>query len=481
MCDEGQISVEARPIIELDSDLIAGSKITKGGKRIYPSVGEPATIGTDCGGLASIGELENLRPQFEEAVELTRVRIGTLLRADNVSLLLAAGCSLQCNGVSLSRIPISLEKAVAEAGVNKDGKPEEWLNLFYESVGIILGQNHLDTVTRVEELGRGTAEAIDLGFERLLCSLHTWAEAARQGIALTTPGGNGVSSTPMETLIDQLTRALAKACDLGQPGNPSYLQSHRDLITKLLTRPLNLRRVSLFALNYDTLLEQAMDAEGVVAVDGFVGTMRRIFRPESYDQDLYFPAQTTEGHVHRLSRVAHLYKLHGSVNWHMTEPTWENPYGLYSTFYDEEAADPVVVYPTPLKYGQTLGLPYSELFRRFATNIVQTQSVLFVIGYAFGDDHVNAIIRQALAVPSFTLVIVDPNPQSEFVKTLAQQKDERVWMITGELGKFKEFVQHLLPDLREEDIERKVVETYRALKPTHPTAHSDKGGDDGAK
>lgn len=27
----------------------------------------------------------------------------------------------------------------------------------------------------------------------------------------------------------------------------------------------------------------------------------------------------------------------------------------------------------------------------------------------FGDEHVNAIIRQALAVPSFTLVIVDPN------------------------------------------------------------------------
>ena len=53
--------------------------------------------------------------------------------------------------------------------------------------------------------------------------------------------------------------------------------------------------MNIFTLNYDTLIEQAADAEGVVLLDGFVGTQRRIFRPESYQQDLYFPAETTEG------------------------------------------------------------------------------------------------------------------------------------------------------------------------------------------
>jgi hypothetical protein len=58
----------------------------------------------------------------------------------------------------------------------------------------------------------------------------------------------------------------------------------------------------------------------LVLIDGFVGSVRRIFRPESYDQDLYFPAETTEGRVHRLDRVAHLYKLHGSVTWKGEKP-----------------------------------------------------------------------------------------------------------------------------------------------------------------
>ena len=29
-------------------------------------------------------------------------------------------------------------------------------------------------------------------------------------------------------------------------------------------------------------------------------------------------------------------KLHGSINWHRCEPDWENPFGLYATFYNED-------------------------------------------------------------------------------------------------------------------------------------------------
>jgi hypothetical protein len=236
-------------------------------------------------------------------------------------------------------------------------------------------------------------------------------------------------------------------------------------IKKILTRPLNLRRANIFTLNYDTLIEQACDAEGAVLVDGFVGTLRRVFRPESYDIDFYFPAQTTEGRVHRFDRALHLYKLHGSITWHRCDQDWDNPFGLYATFYDQNTRkDDVLIYPSPLKYGQTLGMPYSELFRRFGNAIAQPQSALFVIGYGFGDDHVNALIRQALAIPSFTLVVVDPEPKSDFVAELEKLEDERVWIVKGwELGTFDSFVAKLLPDLREEEIDTKVMKTFKGL------------------
>ena len=87
-----------------------------------------------------------------------------------------------------------------------------------------------------------------------------------------------------------------------------------------------------------------------------------------------------------------------------------------------------------------------------------------MIGYGFGDEHVNAIIRQALAVPSFRLVVVDPAPKNDFVATLREQEDQRIWVCKGSrIGKFAGFVEHVLPDLRDEEIRKRVLATYRAL------------------
>ena len=239
---------------------------------------------------------------------------------------------------------------------------------------------------------------------------------------------------------------------------------YKKFIRKILTRPLNLKRANIFTLNYDTLVEQAADTEGVILIDGFVGTIQRIFHPESYEQDLYFPAETTEGRVHRHDRVIQLYKLHGSLTWEATESSIDNPYGLTSKTGLSSDGWPIIIYPTPIKFTETLGMPYAEQFRRFSRAIIRPQSTLFSIGYGFGDEHVNSIIRQALTVPSFTFVIVDPNPKSDFVRSLRAQKDKRVWVFSGEVfGTFYGFVEHVLPDLRDEELRRQIVETQRAV------------------
>jgi len=415
---------------------------------------------------------EKAQKALDELLKEMRVRFGTIIKTDNVSFLLGAGASLPVGGVSLTNVPKPIEKALIDKAKDEQKGKEApaWIDLFY-TIASALSRKDFSFDAR-SQLFQSTAEedipAIGVNLEAYLSQLHTWHAGMLDGTeTLKLTGGSELSivKSDLARLIKEITGSLTILLNLPKSGLDEPLRSHRKFIKKVLTRPLNLRRANLFTLNYDTLIEQAGDAEGSVIVDGFVGTLRRVFRPESYDIDFYFPAQTTEGRVHRFDRALHLYKLHGSITWHPCEPDRDNPFGLFATFYNEDChTDDVLIYPSPLKYVQALGMPYSELFRRFGNAIAQPQSALFVIGYGFGDDHVNALIRQALAIPSFTLVVVDPDPKSEFVSKLEKLEDERVWIVKGwGLGTFERFVAKLLPDLREEEIDAKVMKTFKGL------------------
>jgi hypothetical protein len=418
-------------------------------------------------------EGEHIYDHWADFLKDLQIKIGTLLKADSVSFLMGAGTSKSSGGVLLGSIPTEIENFLFEKGVI-NGKVTKWLELFYIAVRSVVREK--DTVPQnkediVKSLKNTSRSPIGVNYESVLSSLYKWRSALTNSSAKLILGNPeiNVTSKDLDDCLNHAKDALIKQCIL----KPKPEGTHKTFLKKVLTRPLNLKRLNLFTLNYDTLVEQAADAEGIVLIDGFVGAIERIFRPESYDQDLYFPAETTEGRVHRLDRVVHFYKLHGSVNWYAKEPDWDNPYGVSVCNNVTNDISPVLIYPTPLKYGETVGMPYSELFRRFAWAIVRPQSTLFVIGYGFGDEHVNAIIRQALAVPSFTVVVVDPfvpvpdASSDKFVGRLRSQGDRRVWIVSGEtLGKFEGFVKYVLPDLRDEEILEKVMKTYKALR--HP-------------
>lgn len=433
---------------------------------------------------------ETLKRQWQEKLEDIRIRVGTLLKTETVSLLLGAGASVDCGGVLISSVPLSVEKHLCAKGISgtQRYRMREWLKVFYLAVRQTSG-NVGTPVTRDEilarrgELGDEGARPLKVNFERVLETLHCWRAALPDGERRLRVDGAptiDVKGRDLIACLHHVTRFLAETCRLPTSDKTEGIAVYQNLLRKLLTRPLNLQRANIFSLNYDTLVEQASDATGVVLMDGFVGTQCRVFRPESWEQDLYFPTETTEGRVHRFDRVVHLYKLHGSITWTSHQRSITNPYGIRSSPFDPSSAQPILIYPTPAKYGETLGLPYSELFRRFANTLVRPQSVLFTIGYGFGDEHVNAIIRQALAVPSFTLVIVDPCPKNDFVTTLREQQDRRVWILEGPtLGKMAGFVSQVLPDLRDEEIRRKVLTTHKALHTLREGSPMDEDVSDG--
>jgi hypothetical protein len=125
-----------------------------------------------------------------------------------------------------------------------------------------------------------------------------------------------------------------------------------------------------------------------------------------------------------------------------------------------------MIYPTTEKKSHTLDFPYSELLRQFANIISQPQSVLFTFGYSFRDEHINDIIHQALAIPSFTLVVIDfyGTEKSKGIKKLKELNDPRIIIIQGEqLGDLSFFVQNILPDIIESKEEEKLAESLNKL------------------
>ena len=133
-----------------------------------------------------------------------------------------------------------------------------------------------------------------------------------------------------------------------------------------------------------------------------------------------------------------------------------------------------MIHPTPLKYNASLGSPYSDLFREFQKKLMQNNNILVTIGYSFSDEHINNLIFQAFTIPSFRLIIIgDPSPydnKDTNITKLQKLDDSRIWIIGGEnkenepLHYFKGFVNEILPDLTNEDLDKKLESTINNLK-----------------
>lgn len=241
---------------------------------------------------------------------------------------------------------------------------------------------------------------------------------------------------------------------------------HKELLKRILSRPLSLKRAKVFTTNYDLVIEKAMDELGIMYIDGFVGFHRRTLRPESYNYDYYYPTTTTEGKVHRLEKVIHFYKLHGSLSWVEKKKDNVNIYGIEERnieILNDEEKGRVMIYPTPLKKRFALDFPYSEIFRHFSSAITQPQSVLITIGYSFGDEHINDLIYQALSISSFTLIVVNKSLSPE-IERLIKTDDPRIIILMGDyLGDFRNFSTEVLPYFHEAKVEENIARTMNIL------------------
>lgn len=186
--------------------------------------------------------------------------------------------------------------------------------------------------------------------------------------------------------------------EVGKAESPIIeIAPHFEFIEALLINQSNLERRSkttFFTTNYDTLLEDALALHKKVVCDGFSGgavgfwNAEREFSNTAIDSNTY-----------------HLYKLHGSIDWHR-----DNDLGLvrarYGTKYLSDPAN-IMIYPQATKYVETQKDPFASLFLGLRkTLMIGQQNTLITCGYSFGDDHINAEIESALRSESNQTTVI---------------------------------------------------------------------------
>lgn len=154
--------------------------------------------------------------------------------------------------------------------------------------------------------------------------------------------------------------------------------------------------IRLFTTNYDTLLEDALALSQVEYWDGFSGgaIAFRTHHYGDYETDREYRA--------------HLFKLHGSIDWYLGRD--EQIYRVrHNDPYPDAGKDEsrALIYPQATKYVATQRDPFAAQFDSFRQALNKSRdNVLAICGYSFGDEHINDEIEIALKNPKNKTTVV---------------------------------------------------------------------------
>lgn len=206
------------------------------------------------------------------------------------------------------------------------------------------------------------------------------------------------------------------------------------------------KKVNLFTTNIDLFLEKSLEETGLEFNDGFTGRYNPIFNLSNFQKSYI---KTTQ-HYDNASEIPvfNLFKVHGSISWRLKNDQiflsdLENIKNIaeelkkiksdnflkistksstaelveeskkiklslseYKQFLDLYQ-NLQIVNPNKEKFHNTiLNLNYYELLRIFANELEKENSVLFVLGFSYSDEHIREItIRVANSNPTLQVVI----------------------------------------------------------------------------
>lgn len=269
---------------------------------------------------------------------------------------------------------------------------------------------------------------------------------------------------------------------------PDGQNAVRLLVSLLLTfasRTASRERPHFFTTNYDRLLEYGCDMIGIRILDRFVGSLTPVFRASRLDIDFHYNPPGIRGEPRYLEGVVKLTKLHGSIDWRLSSRSIYRealPFGADKTHpgANDEHQDTLLIYPNAGKEMATAAHPYAELLRDFSSAICRPNSSLITYGYGYGDEHINRIISDMLAIPSTHLALISYDDPDDRIHRFCEASgtDSQISLLMGHhFGNLSTLVDEYLPKPAIDLITGRMVEMLRRRSLTSAEPRSASDGD----
>ena len=395
---------------------------------------------------------------WERKADIIQQQMAEVFGAKNLSFLVGSGCSSLRTGNQELGIPTM--KFLAE----------EFQKLLTPDLP---NDETPDFVTTVQKSELNDRLGIDLSSDEVEGNLEQMLAVlinAHQFCKISNKEELSSATTLVENIIAGIKKFVLHKCTTGPfaDGDERVVVQYQRLYQSLATRSRGLAPPWVFTTNYDLFNEQAMDRCGIPYSNGFSGTVERRFNPSTYRLALAEQLDITSRRWAAVDGFVHFCKLHGSVNW------IEKETGLFPIQESHAPLDPskdrVMIYPTPSKQTASFGSPYSDMFREFQRQVIQDQSVLIIMGFSFGDEHVNNIIFQGLTLPSFRLIAFMDPKTNDITRELLKLGDPRIWFIWSEGNEtgtkahyFDGIVNHLMPTSVDQKIDQSIANAFQTL------------------
>lgn len=414
------------------------------------------------------GDAEPSELDWNKGIESARKAISEAVNAKNIAFLLGAGCSSLMKDKKELGIATMAPLAKEFCGETIEARAAG----FYSdppTAGAVPAPWRLtkDELDYLDALGVDLAKDYSRNLERLMEVLFAQRFVLRQSENPDLHPYRAVLDGIIKKVQDFLWTRVTQGA-FATEGDTTVRDLYERFYKKLVLRDRSLPRPWVFTTNYDHFSELAMDRLGIPYANGFSGVVERRFNPAIFRYALAEQLDVASRKWTAVDAFVYLCKLHGSVTW------TEDDHGLFpiKEVWPPESSNQMLIYPTPAKQNSSLGSPYADLFREFQSRIVREQSVLITAGYAFGDEHLNNIIYQALTIPTFRLVIfAAPDTEGEIAK-LRALRDPRIWIIGGNgpsdgtrAHYFDMIVEHFMPQRPSDRIDDAVRKVLSELAP----------------